>query len=151
MSNAVSGVGTVFQRWDEDLYDFVRIAEITAINGPGMTRDIIDVTSLSSVGGYREFIASFRNGGTVSLNMNFTRATYDKMKADFESDLQQFYRFLLPDISSTACSFYGCVTELPLSIPADDKITSDITIQISGEVLISTENTVLPYTLPYNL
>lgn len=151
MSNAVSGVGTVFQRWDEDLYDFVRIAEITAINGPGMTRDIIDVTSLSSVGGYREFIASFRNGGTVGLSMNFTRATYERMKADFESDLQQFYRFLLPDTASTACSFYGCVTELPLSIPADDKITSDITIQISGEVNVSSENTAFPYTFPFNL
>lgn len=151
MSNAVSGVGTVFQRWDDDLYEFVRIAEITSITGPGMSRDIIDVTSLSSVGGYREFIASFRNGGTVGLSMNFTRATYERMKSDFENDTQQFYRFLLPDIANTCCSFYAHVTELPLSIPTDDKITSDVTLQISGEVLISTENAAFPYTLPFNL
>ena len=37
----------------------------------------IDVTSLDSSGGYREFIASFRDAGEVTLNMNFTLASYD--------------------------------------------------------------------------
>lgn len=135
MSNAVAGVGTRFRRWSGSAW--VDIAEINSITGPGMSRDTIDVTSLDSVGGYREFIAGFRNAGTVGLAMNFTRDTYDLMKADFEDDNLKNYEIVLSDRENTTLEFEGLVTELPLSIPADDKITADVTIQISGQVTVN--------------
>jgi len=134
MSDAVAGVGTLFRRWSNITTAWVNIAEIVSITGPGMSRDTIDVTSLSSSGGYREFIAGFRNAGTIVLSMNFTRAEYDQMKEDFESDDLQSYEIVLPDAENTSLEFVGLVIELPLSIPADDKITVDVTIQISGSV-----------------
>jgi len=33
--------------------------------------------------------------------------------------------------------FEGLVTELPLTVPAEDKITIDVTIQISGAVTVN--------------
>ena len=134
-SNAVSGVGTLFRRWSGAAW--VNISEINSITGPGMTRDTIDVTSLESTGGYREFIASFRDGGTVNLSMNFTRTTYDTMKDDFESDDLQNYEIVLPDAENTTFEFSGLVVECPLSIPTDDKITADIVIKVSGEVTVN--------------
>ena len=136
-SNAVSGVGTVFNRWSGSAW--VPQAEINSITGPGMSRDTIDVTSLDSTGGYREFITGFRNAGTVTLSMNFTRTTYEQMKDDFESDTAQNYQIDLPDIENTSLDFEGLVTELPLTIPPDDKITVEVTIQISGEVALSSD------------
>ena len=135
MSNAVAGVGTQFRRWDTR--NWVNIAEINSITGPSMSRDTIDVTSLDSTGGYREFITGFRNAGTVVLAMNFTRDTYELMKTDFEDDTHKNYEILLSDPENTSLEFEGLVTELPLSIPADDKITADVTIQISGQVIIN--------------
>jgi predicted secreted protein len=135
MSNAITGVGTIFRRWNGSAWE--NIAEINSINGPGMSRDTIDVTSLDSTGGYREFIAGFRNAGTVTLAMNFTRDTYDLMKTDFEDDDLQNYEIVLPDVENTTLEFEGLVTELPLSISADDKITADVTLQISGQVTIN--------------
>jgi predicted secreted protein len=102
-----------------------------------MTRDFIDVTSLDSTGGYREFIAGFRDGGTVNLTMNFTRTTYDLMKTDFEDDAAQNYEILLPDNDSTSFEFEGLVTELPLEIPTDDKVTANVTIKIVGQVTVN--------------
>ena len=136
-SNAVSGVGTQFRRWTPEGH-WDNIAEINSITGPGMSRNTIDVTSLDSTGGYREFITGFRNAGTVTLAMNFTRSTYETMLADFESDSLQSYEILLPDTETTSLEFEGLVTELPLTIPADDKITADVTIQISSQVVINT-------------
>ncbi len=136
-SNAIAGVGTRFRRWDTDLAAWADIAEINSINGPGMSRDTIDVTSLDSTGGYREFKAGFRNPGQVTLAMNFTRVTYDLMKADFESNVLKNYEIVLPDTEDTTLEFEGLVTELPLNIPADDKVTADVTIQISGQVTIN--------------
>ena len=66
MSNAFSGLGTKFLRWDSSnptsSGDWEVIAEVISISGPTMTREFIDVTSLDSIGGYREFIAGFRDG-----------------------------------------------------------------------------------------
>ncbi len=131
-SNAFAGVGTRFRRWNGSSFDDV--AEINSITGPGMSRDVIDVTSLDSIGGYREFITGFRNSGTVALAMNFTRVTYEMMLTDFESDTVVSYEIVFPDADNTTIEFDGLVTELPLTIPADDKVTADVTIQISGPI-----------------
>lgn len=133
-SNAFAGVGTLFRRWSGAAW--VNIAEVNSISGPSMSRDTIDVTSLDSVGGYREFIAGFRDPGTVQLAMNFTRDTFDTMKTDFESDTAQNYEIMLPDAENTSLEFVGLVTELPIEITADDKVTSTVTIKITGQVTL---------------
>lgn len=131
-SNAISGVGTVFKR------NSVASAEVNSITGPNKSRGTIDVTSLDSTGGYKEFIGSFRDGGTVSLNMNFTRATYDDFNDDFESEALQSYDIVLPDTGNTTFSFSGLVTDLGLAIPMEDKVSADVSIKISGVVTLTT-------------
>ena len=135
MSQAVAGKGTEFRRWDGA--NWVNFAEVLLVNGPGMTRDVIDVTALDSTSGYRKFIGGFRNSGTVTLSMIFRRDTYGTMKNDFESDDLQNYEILFPDAESTSLEFEGLVTELPTAIPPDDAIKVDVTIQISDEVVIN--------------
>jgi predicted secreted protein len=134
-SNAVAGVGTQFRRWNGSAW--TNLAEINSITGPTMTRDFIDVTSLDSTGGYREFITGFRDAGTISLSMNFTRTTYDAFKDDFEDPNSHFYEICLPDGELTTLEFEGLVTEVPITIPTDDKITADVTIKISGPVTMN--------------
>lgn len=136
MSNAISGVGTKFYRHDGAAY--VAIADINNISGPSMSRETIDVTSLDSVGGYREFIGGIRDAGTVSFGMNFTRSGYIQMKDDFESSIKRQYKIVIPDSDSTTLAFTGLVTELPLTIEVADKITADVTIKISGQVISAT-------------
>jgi predicted secreted protein len=134
-SKAVAGVGTKFRRWNK--VNWVDIAEINSITGPNKSRTTIDTTSLDSTGGYREFIGGFRDGGTVTLPMNFTRATYDLMNDDFESDTLQNYEIYLPDTEGTSFEFEALVTELGLAIPVDDKITADVTLKVSGQIVIN--------------
>ncbi len=139
MSDAISGVGVVFSRQDPDDSSgaaFVAVAEVNSIGGPTMSRDFIDVTSLDSTGGYREFIGGFRDGGEVTLEMNFTIGGYGMMKADFENAESANYRIVLPDTGATQFDFAGYVTQLPLNIVPDDKITASITIKVSGEVTL---------------
>ena len=127
-SLAVSGVGSQF------LKGSAALAEITNITGPSMTRDFIDVTSLDSEDGYREFITGFRDAGTISLNMNFTEDSYAVIKLDFESPVAQTYSVILGNLENTTFTFQGLVTECPLTIPVDDKISVDVTIKITGKV-----------------
>ena len=134
MSNAFSGIGTKFYRWSSTSTEWQAIAEITSITGPGMSRETIEVTSLDTTGGYRQYISGLREGGTVSLSMNFTRATYEQMKDDFEDDDNQFYKIALPDTVETSLEFEGLVMELPLTVDPGDRVTADVDIQISGKV-----------------
>lgn len=136
---AVSGVGAVFQKKTADSSDgdvFTTISQINQISGPDLSRDVIDVTNLDSTGGYREFIAGFRDGGEVTLNMNFTKTTFDLMKEDFDSDVLNDYRIVLPDVGNTTFSFSGLVTGIGMAIPMADKITADTKIKISGELTV---------------
>lgn len=137
-SNAISGVGTVFKRSDmTSSPTFTAIAEINSIDGPSKSRDTIDVTSLDSTGGYREFIASFRDGGEVSLEMNFTRDGYVDMTADFEVDTLVDYQIVLPDTGNTTFDFSGLVVNVGLAIPFEDKVTAPVTIKVSGQITLS--------------
>jgi predicted secreted protein len=136
-SSAISGMGVKFWRWHAtSVVGWVAISEISAIDGPSKTRETIEVTALDSAGGYREYIPSLREGGSVSLTMNFTHANYDTLNADFESDTPQNYLISIPDASHTMLEFEGLVTELPIAISVGDKISSNVTIKVTGKVYI---------------
>jgi len=132
MSNAINGVGTIFAKIVDGVN--VPIAEVKSISGPTMSREMINVTSLTSVNGYREFIPSFRDGGTVTLAMLFTYAGYNLLKTDFQSDTLKDYEILLSDGSSI--TFSGYVQDLPVNVTFDDAVTSDTTIKVTGEVTV---------------
>ncbi|OQY11126.1 MAG: hypothetical protein B6I31_05500 [Desulfobacteraceae bacterium 4572_19] len=137
----ITGVGTKFRRWDANATSsggaWEEIGEITGIDGPGKSRDTVETTTLSVEDGYRTFIGALRDGGEVALSMNFTAATYAIMNEDFESDTPGNYEIVLPDEEETSFEFVGLVTNLPLAIPLDDKITCDTTIKISGKPVIN--------------
>lgn len=138
MSDAIAGVGTQFKREDDTSSGvFNAIAEVNSITGPSMVRDTIDVTSLDSTGGYREYITGFRDGGTVVLNMNFTRDGWNQMLLDFEDDNTHSYQIVFPDTGATTLDFDGYVTDLPITTTPDDKVTADITIKITGQVTLT--------------
>lgn len=140
MSDAFSGVGTSFKRGNgsSGTETFTAIAEVNSISGPNKSRDTIDVTSLDSTGGYREFIGGFRDGGEVSLEMNFTLDTYNTMNDDFESSSSRNYQIVFGDTGATTFEFTGYVTALGSSVPMDDKVTASVTIKVSGQVTITT-------------
>jgi predicted secreted protein len=139
-SNAFAGVGTQFLRGagGSSSAQYQAIAEINSIAGPDKSRATIDVTSLDSVDGYREFIASFRDAGTVVLEMNFTRDGFDDMNDDFESDDAVDYRIILPDTGNTQFDFSALVSDLGMAVPLDDKVTASVSLKITGPVTLTT-------------
>ncbi len=127
-----AGVGTILK------IDGSTIGNVTNITGPSMSKDTIDTTALDTTGGYRTFITGFKNAGTLTFTLMFEKEEYSTLKAAFDSDVAKSIEVILPDGATaetgSKLSFNGLVTELPLTIPPDDKITCDVTIQISGPV-----------------
>lgn len=132
-SLAISGIGAKFYRWSTDSSEWEAIAEVVSIGGPNKSRETIDVTSLDSEDGYKEFIGSLRDGGSINLTMNYRRDTYEIMNNDYESDVRQNYKIVLPDTDETTLEFEGLVTEVPLNVSMDDKISVETVIKVSGK------------------
>lgn len=135
MTNAISAVGALLKKYTGSAW--ASVGEVTTISGPNMSRETIDVTSLASTGGYREFITGLRNPGTITFTMNFNRTDYDTMKTDFESDSAVDYEMILPDDEKTSLEFTALVTEMPLNLDPSSQITCNVTMQISGPVVVN--------------
>lgn len=136
---ALAGVGAAFKKGtehDSSATTFAAIAEVNSINGPNMSREYIDTTSLDTTGGYRTFVPSFRDGGEITLDLNFERDNYIEFKDDFESADPVTYQIVFPDTGATTFEFSGYVTSLTNAIPKDDKILVTVTIKISGQVSV---------------
>ena len=131
----VTGIGTIFNRWDGA--EWQPIAKIQNIGGPAMSRDTTETTTLDNVDGYRSFIGGLRDGGDVSIPMNFTKDGYLAAKADFEDNDKQKYQIVLPDAENTTLEFDGFVTDLPLNIQLEEVISCDVTIKVSGKTEVT--------------
>lgn len=129
-SNAFAGVGTVFQRWSGQ--DWETMAEVRAITGPAANRDVIDVTSLDTEEGSKEYIPGFKQGGEISLAMTFTRDTFELMKTDFEGQHEEDYAIVFDDTDNSYIEFLGLVSKLPLAVESDDAIKANVTIVVTG-------------------
>jgi hypothetical protein len=138
-SNAVIGVGTSFQRGNGASSEaFTPIAEIRSIDFAGLVREFFEVTTLDSVDGYREFKSGFRDGGTVTLVMNFTAATWIAFKADFDNDDQVNYRLVASDTAETQLDFAAFCTGIPITFVPDDAVISNVTIKVTGPIFLTT-------------
>jgi predicted secreted protein len=140
MSDAFVGVGTQFKRGDSASPSeaFTAVAEVTNIAGPTMSRDAVEVTSLDSTGGYREYKPGFRDPGELTLTMNFTLATWNDFLVDFETDDTVNYQIVFSDSNNTTFDVAAFVTALPVAIPTDDRVTADVTLKITGPLTVTT-------------
>jgi predicted secreted protein len=135
-SNAQSGVGVQLKRGAGSPLSYTAIAEILTITNT-KTRKVIDVTNLDSDGGYEEFIAGFRNGGTFRCTANFTYTGYEDLNDDYESEDLVSYQVVVPDPQDTTFEFDGLVTSLGFAVDKDTAIKSDFEITVSGVIDIS--------------
>src|SRR5687768_227094 len=72
------------------------IANVTNISGPSRSRETIDVTAHDSPDQYMEFIGGLKDGGEVSLDINYdpSETTHD-LDLDFEDVVPRNYQIVI--------------------------------------------------------
>lgn len=135
-------VGTKFRRGDGASSEtFTDIADINSIDGPNMSRETIDTTSLDTAGGYRTFIGSFRDGGQVDLDANFSQTGYAAFLADFQSEIPVNYQLQWPDGAAgalnTQLDFAALCTAHGTATAVGDKIQMRVSLKITGQVVLT--------------
>lgn len=111
---------------------FTALAQVTSISPPSLSRDTIDASHMQSPQRYREFVSGMRDGGEVSIELDFERgSTTDvQLLADFNSDAARNYRIVFP--SGQAWTFNAFLTGYEVSVPMDDKMTATATFKVNG-------------------
>jgi predicted secreted protein len=141
-SNAFWPFGTVLQAGDGAATEvFTTLAEMTAIVPPQLSRDAIDVTSMQSSGGWKEFIPGLRDGGVVTLALNWlpTDATHNSttgLLESFNDDFVHNWKIVLPDGLATI-TFAGFLTAFNTTLPMTEESELSISIKVSGIVTVS--------------
>lgn len=131
---ATRGLGTLLKIGSD--VSAVSVAELTEIGGLSLSADTIDVTSLDSDGGYREFIAGFKDAGEVSLS-GFFDATAGKGQKElydlFESGAASPFSIDFPASTKAKWVFSGVVTGFETSASLEDPLSFSATIKVSGK------------------
>lgn len=121
---------------------FTTIAEVTDISGPSFSRESIETTSHDSTGGYREFIPGLREGGEVTFSVNFMPGdtTHDQstgMLNQFDDDNVHNWQVVYPTTPAKTWNFAAFLTKFDTKAPVGDKLSADITLQVSGKPVLS--------------
>lgn len=140
MTTPVAAFGTFLKIGDGGGTEvFTTIAMVLDIDGPSMSAEVIEATSHSSPGAWREFIPSFLDGGEVSFDVNWipTAATHNAstgLTRDFKNRTKRNFQIVFPDGGAgTTWAFSAYVTGVSPSAPVGDKLTASFTLKITGQ------------------
>ena len=113
------------------------VAEVVSVGGPDISRDMIDVSHLTSTSQWKEFVAGLKDGGTVAFDINVTTAN---LTAIFHASTG-----LINLAASSSCSivlagsmgtisFSGWLQNARVNAPVGDKQSVSCTVKVTGAV-----------------
>jgi predicted secreted protein len=111
------------------------IANLTSIDGVGVSSDTIETTNLSTEGGYRTFVTSLKDAGEVSISGHFDYTGHNTLLVDFEDGSIDSYTIEFPDkgvTHGTQWTFSAVVTAFSTSVELEDLIGFEATLKVSG-------------------
>ena len=125
----IVGIGTTLKKGE------TIIANLTSIDGIGVSADTIESTNLSTEGGYRTFVNGLKDAGEVSISGHFEHADHSALFDDFEDSSLDAYTIEFPDTgvtTGTQWTFSAVVTAFSTSVELEDLIGFEATLKVSG-------------------
>lgn len=135
-TSARIGYGTLFKvrtATGPDVY--TTIGEQTNVTPYGIAVDSVDATHELSPGAWREFIPGLKDGGEVSIDLNYVPGGEAEATLMSLLGTTQVCRVVFPN--GAKADFEAFITEMSPEAPIDDKMAMSITLKISGEVSVS--------------
>lgn len=120
-------------------FDYVTVAAVTNIGGPGISVDTEDVTSHDSTGAWEEVVATIIRSGEVAADIVYDPVadSHDGTATSglvysMKNKVKRHFSIMFSDAASTVWSFPGYVTGFEPSEPVDGALTASVTIKIDA-------------------
>ena len=129
-SASVNGYGTVFA-YESAASVFTPLAEVLSVTPPSLNVETAETTHMGSDDGYREYIATLKDGGEVTVNLNYVEASATLLQTLINAGVETF-RITFP--GSSTFTFVGIPTAFAFDdVVIDDKIAMSLTIKVTGK------------------
>jgi hypothetical protein len=130
-SAASNGFGAVFAYLSTNPSTYTDLAEVLSVTPPSINVETVDVTHMGSDDGFREYIASLKDGGEVTVNLNYVEASATLLQTLVLAGVET-WKITLP--GSSTLIFSGIPTAFAFDeVVIDDKITMSLTIKVTGK------------------
>lgn len=115
---------------------FTTIGNVTNVSGPEIERETYDVTAHDSANGWREFVGGLKDGGEVSIDVNYDPRKHDPLAGDFEDTTPRDYKLTFPGtLGEWALKLV--LTGFSQEAPVDDKLAATLKFKVSGKPVIT--------------
>ncbi|MEU0761580.1 phage tail tube protein [Streptomyces microflavus] len=129
--------GTQLQRGDGAGPEvFTAIANVTDITPPAIERETLDVTTHGSPDQWREHIGGLKDGGEVSIDINYDPRIHDVLVDDLDDPNPRSYKVLWPGTLGD-WSFKAILKGFEPEAPHDDKLAASLTFKVSGKPVLN--------------
>ncbi len=117
---------------------FATIGQVRSISGPTTKAEIVDITTHSTAGFWREKLAVLIDPGDISFPINFdsadaTHAFATGLWSLFVGLIQRNYKMVFPNAAGQL-AFKGYVSGHSFNVPVDNVLGADISIAINGAI-----------------
>lgn len=132
-TSARIGYGTVFQT-DYTLASpvvWVTLSETTTLSLPPVSRDTIDSSHECAPNEWRTFVTGLKNGGEISVEMNFIKAQYNTLLGEFATQTSKPRRIVYLD--GSYFTFNGTLISMEAPIATAGKLLVVAKFKIDGE------------------
>lgn len=121
---------------------FTTIGNVSSIDGPGITVDVVDVTTHSNANAWRKKLATLIDAGQLSFDLfwdpdDVTHNASVGTLGDIVNRIRQTFRVEFPvgPTNRPYFEFSGYYTSHSFSFPVDGVITAKVTVTIDGPIL----------------
>lgn len=136
---AQAAINTLFQIGDGASPEvWATVANVGDITGPGMSVNLVDVTSHSTGTPWREFLPTLLDGGKISFKLFYipTDASHNNsagLLSYFTGRAKKHAQLVFPDMAATKFTFYGFVIGLPVTATVAGVLEMSVDFQITGQ------------------
>lgn len=129
--------GTV--AWSTTASGYVTIAECKTLLVPAVSPEYIDVTSLDSTSGFREYIVGLKDPGEITLECNYTGAVYSSAKTYGDAGALVYFETTLAQtaaqtVSGDSFTFAGYVVPSVPAVNTGEEVKLELSIRLTGDV-----------------
>lgn len=112
------------------------VAFLNSIDGLEVKANTIDTTSLDATGGYKTFIAGFKEVSDVSVSGHYSPKDHDGFMADLTAGTAIAYEIQFPAaggaVTGSKWAFTAIVTGFKHKASVDNVVTFDATLKVVG-------------------
>ncbi len=140
MSKAFAGIGTMLKKGDGASPEvFTTVAEVKTIDWTNRKLDIVDVTNMDSPNFFREKLATLKDPGEISFEVNYvpSNTVQQAVLTDWNNRTLRNWKMTLPIDPSTSLTFgtwtfQAYITDTSIKLPTDNAGTQSLKITLTG-------------------